>query len=77
MHKLILYNKCNNHTKSLHAVECPEETLGIILWPYTEPGDVAIQPCFSNNSTTIAAKRVCFQNGSWAEPDTTNCSAGL
>ena len=71
MHKQF-YLKCTRAVP-----DCTEERIGVFVWPDTEPGETFEQPCYPNITlTNLTATRLCMENGTWQEPDITNCSSG-
>ena len=59
------------------APDCAEERVGVFVWPDTEPGTTSEQPCYPNTTLTHpTATRLCMGNGTWQDPNITNCSSG-
>ena len=57
---------------------CPVQQVGPITWKSTHPGELAVQPCFERFifTTIYSARRLCMENGQWAQPDYSECLRG-
>ena len=76
IHMYLYVFNVNDHFTPDHSAtgpSCPPDTVESIMWPRTDGGQTATQPCVCVASQSNLASRPCGSDGQWGEPDLTLC----